>query len=234
MRDLLDDPETRLYPTTMRIGEFLDDCYGLDEGEKKRRKKEIDLVREAASECEELEEIVSMCRFIEEDDVEDYMDRLLDGQRDVAFSLLLTLLPNLRTIAMEGQAYQEFYTMAEKIARTYQNESEPDPQTLANLSEVTVSPSNDSAMRNGADEAFGVLEPFAALPSMRSIAGTCLRSGEDWHNNTFEWSYGTVTSRITKICLDRSMVNGCQPSQLLRLHRILGKVHSLPRWVSYK
>jgi len=219
LRDVLKDSRIAQYPKVMRIGDWMDEdvwMTGDDDEVIEERQLERDNVREEADSIKDLiTAIITKCRFIGERETDGWVERLLDGQQHEAIAILLTLLPNLEMIQTEGPMSDVFYDMATQVATAFNCPNRPKPQALAKLSKVQISPcADDDMMSDGIHEGAGVIAPFAALPSVRTISASRLRSGGHY-DGTFEWPCGMGSSNVTELDLDRSMVIDTGISNLL-------------------
>lgn len=210
LRDLCDDPQIAYYPKTFKIGDHNDEGLwlpGYDDDEIERKEDERASVQEIADDYKDLiTTAVRECRFIEEAEAANYIGRLMCGGRDDTLAILLTLLPNIENIQVQGNLSNVFYSIVEKIANAYRISKVATSLPLAKLLRVEISPHNEDCSSDGPEEDFAVICPFTALPSLRSISGSFLRSGEDFHSNVYQWPYDSGVSNVTEMHLDRSMV----------------------------
>ncbi len=210
LRDVLRNSRIAQYPHLLRIGDWMDvDAWmpGYDDEMIEGIQMERDKVREEADSIKDLiTAIIIECRFLGERETDGWVERLLDGQEHEAIAILLTLLPNLEMIQTERPMPHAFYHMATQVATAFNYPDGPKPLALAKLSKVQISPcADDDMMSDGIHEDAGVIAPFAALPSVRTISASLLRSGGHY-DGTSQWPYGVGSSNVTELDLDRSMI----------------------------
>lgn len=207
LRDLYDDPQIAYYPRNVNIGYHYEDPWlpDFDDEEVETREEARAKVQEIADGCKDfMTKTVRECQFIDEAEVDDWTERLMNGGRDETLAILLDLLPNLENINIEGNPSTVFYDMVEKIATAYHTPGVSSSLPLAKLSRAVISPSNEEGSWDGPYEDFDVIGSFAALPSIRSISGMYLISGQVSDDNVYQWPYGSRASRLTEVNLDRS------------------------------
>ena len=211
LRDVLEDFRIRHYPAVLRIGEYIEDWAltdGYDEKGIEEREHESAKAQEAASDCLPLiiKEVVG-CPFIRAVKQGEWIRRILEGQKDEVFAMLLILPPNLATTEIQGSFHSAFRIMLKKIAHAYHDPEKKYPLVLTRLTNALVAPNNETDS-DGPWESFAALGAFAALPSIRSLSGSFLVSGGPDEEDVFEWSYSSRISGLTELTIKYSNVYG--------------------------
>ena len=208
LRDILHDTALAQYPTTIRSGQFDNDYYEW------RNTKSI---RAAATGCgREIQNAIYQCPFIETPERETWRVQIMEGSGQATFGLLLTLLPNLTSIAVVPQRDALFTKVLERIVKFQQPIHGLGPQALTKLAKVDTCPSYSDMTAHE----FDYLAQYALLPSMRTITGFRF---ETFGNGSFQWRHNPGISAVTEINIDHNMVDGESITNLVRGVRALEK-----------
>lgn len=224
LRDILKDPEIAHYSHTLGIGVYLgEDDLDFDDG-RERLKVSREEIQAVAHDCVDLfTAALSQCPFVEKQEIQTWTAALLAGEDGAAVGILLTLLPNLKTIQMEGEIFGELEALIERVADDYNGSSVTQTQALKKLEKVQFLPF-DGTPEYG-DESFETLfysiGPLFAIPSVRTVSASFLLSLRD---DVFEWPYKARSSHVTELSLDHSTVSGAS------LPNLLSGIHSLRRF----
>ena len=150
---------------------------------------------------------IESCPYLKHEDVDSWTADILSGFLPRTYALLVTLLPNLRslTIIEHFRLEPSFSDMVSNIARVSTQGDHVTSIALGKLSELCV---NDRA--SYPSESLNLCAEFAALPSMRSLQG---------HNvlgSDFLWPSQAQISGITSIRFSGSSVNADSFTELFR------------------
>lgn len=134
LRDILKDPEIAHYSHTLGIGVYLgEDDLDFDDG-RERLKVSREEIQAVAHDCVDLfTAALSQCPFVEKQEIQTWTAALLAGEDGAAVGILLTLLPNLKTIQMEGEIFGELEALIERVADDYNGSSVTQTQALKSL-----------------------------------------------------------------------------------------------------
>ena len=161
------------------------------------------------------------CPYNQDDEVGKWVDKFERGDMNAVLCLSLTLLPNLRTLAIDDdQMFADLiYTISKYNQSPYLMISGPLP--LSKLETVTI---NGARTVNQIGERLGIYEACMTLPSLRRLRGTSITFAFDrWPANEDFSS----ELRVTEIYFGESAINANA------FTRILTRAQSLER-LTYK
>lgn len=131
---------------------------------------------------------VTSCPYLDDDESDAWTEKILLGDRGPACAILITLLPNLRSMTITDHLTIEtpLGFMVKQIADASSWGDRISPQSLGKLSEVETGGSDFEVM-------LGIYAPWVALPSMRSLRGYMV------DGDSFRWPYPPQISGVTSI-----------------------------------
>ena len=143
------------------------------------------------------------CPYIQGDEVGKWVRKLRRGDTNAVICLILTLLPNLKSLTIDdydGQGYPEMIYMISKVNQS-PHYTTAGPLPLNKLDTIAI---NDTRSMTQPDESLGIYEACMTLPSLRKLKGKYI-------DCTFEsWPAEEGLSRVsnvTEIIFDRSAIN---------------------------
>lgn len=206
LRDFLMDEENTLYPQSMSVGDFNTTHYG-SEG---MRSAQVTTFLEQNQGLEDkiIAKVMQIKKslFTEKPGVEahDWIDRIKNGNTDATAALLITLFPNVKTLKMfyshnvaDALSGTETLFMG-TLERLTSAAAKNGPQALGTFSELS---EIDLQGRKRCCAYGKLIAVFMILPSMRVIKGCNV------HWSAFDWPYGSVTSSVKEILLERSRIH---------------------------
>ncbi|KAL8783155.1 MAG: hypothetical protein Q9213_004847 [Squamulea squamosa] len=199
--NILDEPDVANWSRIIRIGDLCNENEpffdGHDSDDDYRDEMQLVVERHSIG----LEKMVKECVFIPEGDKTDAFESLCKPTGEVvAARLLLTLLPNLHTVAFQSNSYgvTKLLEVVERIAVANRDpNSSHHGKALGQLREITM---------DRWDTEFGedphVYGPFAMLPSVKVIRGFKI-DGQYFH---WPSSFAAPSSNVTEIDIEHSAV----------------------------
>ncbi|KAG6994081.1 hypothetical protein G7Y79_00047g083070 [Physcia stellaris] len=158
-----------------------------------------------------LRKIIDECIFIPEKDKESTFESLCKPTGEVvAVRLLITLLPNLQSIAFEGKIRRLpiLAKAVERIAIANRDPTSPcHNKALVHLSKISVGSEDVDSQESPC-----IYGPFAMLPSLKSIQGYRI----DVESITWPHSFHDWTSNVSEIDIRESAVWAAAFSELIR------------------
>ncbi|CAD6573670.1 MAG: hypothetical protein ASARMPREDX12_006195 [Alectoria sarmentosa] len=202
LRDFLMDEENTLYPRFMSIG-------GSDTTYRGSEEIRSALATTSIEEHQGLEDKlvakvmqIQTSLYTEEPIIEaqDWIDRIKKGNFSATAALLVTLFPNVKTLSMFNQDQHGTETL---LIRTLEKltsaAAKSVPGRLGAFSELS-GIELEGPTRRGA--AYGqLIAMFMIMPTMRVVKGRRV------HWSAFDWPYGSITSRVKDVSLDRSEIH---------------------------
>ena len=219
LRDILHDTALAQYPTTIRSAPFNESYYewlSTDDDI-----AELEAIRAVAAGCDrEIQNAINQCPFIEKQEREIWRVQIMEGKGQAIFGLLLTLLPNLTSMAVVQEGEGLFTQILKRIVEFQQPTHRLAAQALTKLARIDTRPYNSSERK---PHDFDYLSQYALLPSMRIITGSYFETFVSGNARTFQWHHDPGVSSVTEIHLDGSMVDGESITDLVRGVRALEK-----------
>lgn len=192
------------YPTTLRI---VDRGYGYTWGHSWNEHRKAVFRALATDErlnsiSQDIEPLMNACQHIE-GDRQDILVDLREGSMGTTLSIMVQLLPNLRSIHFHDyDVHSSGSSLVNMIARNILaaqgSITETATQALSKLTHLSVTHSNDFDQLPGG---LAYYWPFFHLPSLRSFSGHHLDARLE------DWSYARLSSNIEEIDLDYSSVD---------------------------
>lgn len=206
---ILEEPDMACWPGSIRIGSYCDEVEPLiDQDELTGEKMQQVVARHSTG----LRKIIDECIFIPEIEKESTFESLCKPTGEVvAVRLLLTLLPNLQSIAFEGNSRRlpMLARAVERIAIANRDPTSPShSKALVHLSKISMK-SLDEDEESG--ECPCIYGPFAMLPSLKTVRG-CQIDGASF---TWPHSFHDQTSNVTEIDIRYSAVSSAAFSGLI-------------------
>ena len=222
LRDILHETALAQYPTTIRSGPFDNFYYewlGIDQ-----QIAELEGVRAVAAGCDrEIRNAIYQCPFIETPERENWRVQIMEGNGQAIFGLLLTLLPNLTSMAVVQEPGSLFTQILKRIVECQQPTQRLAPQALTKLARIETHPYYSEPDMTTVHE-MDYLSHYALLPSMRTIIGSYFETHVSGNVQTFQWQHDPGISAVTEINIDHSMVDGESVTNLVRGVRALEKL----------
>ena len=220
LRDILHETALAQYPTTIRSGPFDSSYYdwlGIDQ-----QIADLEGVRAVAAGCDrEIRNAIYQCPFIETPEREDWRVQIMEGKGEAILGLLLTLLPNLTSMAVTPKLGGLFTQILERIVEFQQPTQRLAPQALTKLARIETHPYDPKPYMTVHE--FDYLSQYALLPSMRTITGSYFLRDVSGNAQSFQWQHAPGISAVTEINIDHSMVDGESVTNLVRGVRTLEK-----------
>ena len=165
---------------------------------------------------------IYQCSFIQVLEREAWKVRIMQGDGEAIFGLLLTLLPHLTSMEIIQRPEGLFMKMFKRIVELQQPPNIHVPQVLAKLTRIDTTPyySEDDMAVVSANE-FDYLSQYMLLPSMRTITGSHFKIDVGGDDQIFQWRHHPGISDVREINIDRSSVDGESITNLLRGVRAL-------------
>lgn len=210
LRDIILNPRVRYYPTDMRIRAFDEECM-LDFDEdfyKDKEQEQIQIASMMEEHGDDVRLMLSRCVHIEAAELENWYQKISRGYYDAVFALLLTLLPNIQSITVVRSPDGLFRVMVARIARSSIDSMVEKPRSLSRLRRLVITTIGEGGDFEDYDyedfsEGTDLLRPFAELPSMQSISGTLIQSGDEIYGGVLEWTHAPRSSRVTELSFER-------------------------------
>ncbi|KAL8764698.1 MAG: hypothetical protein Q9209_007921 [Squamulea sp. 1 TL-2023] len=199
--NILDEPDVANRPRIIRIGDLCDEVESFFD-EPSPEDDYCDQMQEMIERHSiGLEKMVKECVFIPEPDKTDAFESLCKPTGEVvAARLLLTLLPNLHTVAFQSNSHglTKLLEVVENIAMANRDpNSVHHGKALGRLREITM---DRWATKFGEDPR--IYRPFAMLPSVKVIRGFKI-DGQYFH---WPSSFAARSSNVTQIDIKHSAV----------------------------
>lgn len=154
----ISDPSRRYYPTSIQIGKF-----------SKNRFYDKALMREY---CDQIVATISDRRYIAVDEEETWRVAILNGGIGATLGFILTLLPNIQSIAVFKDPKGLFSSMIEHISHSYALGEAGGQQALGKLSRVTVNAiDQEHGIMGPPDKDMRLLRQLSVIPSVNSLCG---------------------------------------------------------------
>lgn len=152
---------------------------------------------------------VASCPYLADDEINQWTENILSGIRGTICALLITLLPNLRSMKIIASPYEDT-PLTRIVSRIAEGkfQGRTSQMALGKLSEVDTN-------HSGCTTELGMYAPWAALPSMRSLRGRMVKG------HRFNWSYSPHTSGVTDIRYDYSSINAASFTELFKCIKAL-------------
>lgn len=201
--ELVTSPWLRYYPTALRIGGVLDwEQWDDDLGEEEELYEIENLVGIHGN---EILSVVKDCPFIKPDEVDAWHRAIINAETDAIFGLLLTLLPNIKSIVVAENPEGMFTEMLSRIVQSYIDNSNYKAQALSLISKVEIAAYNPDGLSDCGEIGMELFQPFAMIPSLRSITGSFIRS-EVRGNAYAVWENTSHKSNLKELDIDRSSI----------------------------
>lgn len=148
---------------------------------------------------------VTSCPYLDDDETDAWTEKILLGDRGPACAILITLLPNLRSMTITDTSGMEtpLGFMVKQIADASSWGNRTSPQSLGELSEVDTNHSDYITWLE-------MYAPWVALPSMRSLRGHTVRG------YGFRWEYSPQISGVTNIRYCYSSISATSFTELFK------------------
>lgn len=169
--EMVSEPQLRYYPTSLRIGGVLHWEDDLAEEEEIHEIKKL-----VAMYGNEILSVVRDCSYIKPDEVEAWHRAIVNAETDAAFGLLLTILPNIKSIIVTEDPEGMFTEMLSRIVQSYIDNNKHKCRALSLISKVEIAAYNPDGLSDCGDIGMELFLPFAQVPSLRSITGSFIRS----------------------------------------------------------
>ena len=178
--DVLQSPDIAHYPMKIVIGDCVDRVGARPDWSFARRMKGMTEIRDAIAQCTDLLSAkLDDCPYIKKSDMQDWKQEICAGNERTAVAFLITLFPNLKSIIISDASSHpnRLLEVVSKIAAVQQKIPESF-HALQKLATVRLEGSSEAFYTH-----YDLFKPFAALKSVRKLAGTMVQSWEcDWDN----------------------------------------------------
>lgn len=199
---ILDEPDVARWPMSMRIGYLCDEdqdyiVHGELDDDHLDKMQQI-----VAQHSTGLKKIIDECLFIPQVDKASTFESLCQPPGEVvAVRLLLTLLPNVKSIAFQSNSHgiEKLAEVVERIAVANRDPtSHLHSKALRHLSKISIDRADTEMGKNA-----HIYGPFAMLPSLKTIQG-CKIDGD-----SFEWpeNHHDSSSNVTEIDIKHSAMS---------------------------
>ena len=213
LRDILHDAALAQYPTSIRSRPFYD--YYHEWLSTDHEIADLEGIRAAAAGCDrEIQNAIYQCPFIETPEREIWRGQIMEGRGQAIFGLLLTLLPNLISMAVVPHSEDLFTQILERIVEFQQRTHTLAPQALTKLTRIDARRYYCESDITAHD--FDYLTQYALLPSMKTITKSYFETNASQNNRTFQWHHDPGISAVTEIKIDHNMVDGESITNLVR------------------
>ena len=234
LREIVEDPRVAFYPKGLKIYDYLDPDDPDSDYDESDYKVDPEVKSVIASNGDEIRRLISGCSLISLAEGERWYQHISKGQREPIFALLLTLLPNLRSINLETDPLEldnEFRVMADRIACSYLQSQKKETLCLSKLCDVSQCGS-DYDREFEYYEDMNTLVLFAALPSVKKITGNYALQIYDKKEDLLKWPYQAGISNVTELNFTYSTImDDTLPNFLIAFHSLRKFKYSNGGWM---